>query len=167
MRGEHVVTPAEVGAGPDVGSALVLVAPEHEPRTPVAHAIEPVERAPGVVEGVRDDAMERRPDAHALRDDGVVIQFGRQLGIDLEDLEQLLALAEAGGLDDKRVLEEQAERLLADPRAETLVTEFAPTAEQTQDQAATAQGVAYLISVSNADDTRIYSMIAGCNADWH
>ena len=34
-----------------------------------------------------------------------------------------------------------------------------------QDEAATAQGVAYLISVSNEDDTRIYSMIAGCNRE--
>jgi hypothetical protein len=34
-----------------------------------------------------------------------------------------------------------------------------------QDEAATGQGVAYLISVSNEDDTRIYSMIAGCNRE--
>jgi hypothetical protein len=34
-----------------------------------------------------------------------------------------------------------------------------------QDEAATEQGVAYLISVSNEDDTRIYSMIAGCNRE--
>ncbi|HET9204062.1 MAG TPA: hypothetical protein VFP67_13090 [Acidimicrobiia bacterium] len=34
-----------------------------------------------------------------------------------------------------------------------------------QDETATGQGVAYLISVSNEDDTRIYSMIAGCNRE--
>lgn len=34
-----------------------------------------------------------------------------------------------------------------------------------QDEAATGQGVAYLISVSNDDDTRIYSMIAGCSRE--
>jgi hypothetical protein len=34
-----------------------------------------------------------------------------------------------------------------------------------QDEEATDQGVAYLISVSNEDDTRIYSMIAGCNRE--
>jgi len=34
-----------------------------------------------------------------------------------------------------------------------------------QDEAATGQGVAYMISVSNEDDTRIYSMIAGCNRE--
>lgn len=34
-----------------------------------------------------------------------------------------------------------------------------------QNEAATGQGVAYLISVSNDDDTRIYSMIAGCNRE--
>lgn len=34
-----------------------------------------------------------------------------------------------------------------------------------QDEAATEQGVAYLISVSNEDDTRIYSMIAGCSRE--
>ncbi|HSO50655.1 MAG TPA: hypothetical protein VLS86_08905 [Acidimicrobiia bacterium] len=34
-----------------------------------------------------------------------------------------------------------------------------------QSDTAVDQGVAYLISVSNADDTRIYSMIAGCNRD--
>lgn len=34
-----------------------------------------------------------------------------------------------------------------------------------QDESATGQGVAYLISVSNEDDTRIYSMIAGCNRE--
>jgi len=34
-----------------------------------------------------------------------------------------------------------------------------------QDEAATGQGVAYLITVSNEDDTRIYSMIAGCNRE--
>lgn len=34
-----------------------------------------------------------------------------------------------------------------------------------QNEAATGQGVAYLISVSNEDDTRIYSMIAGCNRE--
>ncbi|MGH8915861.1 MAG: hypothetical protein ACRDZM_15280 [Acidimicrobiia bacterium] len=34
-----------------------------------------------------------------------------------------------------------------------------------QNEAATDQGVAYLISVSNEDDTRIYSMIAGCNRE--
>ena len=34
-----------------------------------------------------------------------------------------------------------------------------------QNEEATDQGVAYLISVSNAEDTRIYSMIAGCNRE--
>lgn len=34
-----------------------------------------------------------------------------------------------------------------------------------QNEAATDQGVAYLISVSNEDDTRIYSMVAGCNRE--
>lgn len=34
-----------------------------------------------------------------------------------------------------------------------------------QNEEATGQGVAYLISVSNEDDTRIYSMIAGCNRE--
>jgi hypothetical protein len=34
-----------------------------------------------------------------------------------------------------------------------------------QDEATTEQGVAYMISVSNADDTRIYSMIAGCSRE--
>jgi hypothetical protein len=34
-----------------------------------------------------------------------------------------------------------------------------------QNEAATGQGVAYLISVSNEDDSRIYSMIAGCNRE--
>jgi hypothetical protein len=34
-----------------------------------------------------------------------------------------------------------------------------------QNEEATDQGVAYLISVSNSDDTRIYSMIAGCNRE--
>ena len=34
-----------------------------------------------------------------------------------------------------------------------------------QNEEATDQGVAYLISVSNPDDTRIYSMIAGCNRE--
>jgi hypothetical protein len=34
-----------------------------------------------------------------------------------------------------------------------------------QNEEGTAQGVAYLVSVSNADDTRMYSMIAGCNRE--
>ena len=38
---------------------------------------------------------------------------------------ELLALAEAGELSDPDVLEEQARRLLADPRAEVLVSDFA------------------------------------------
>lgn len=34
-----------------------------------------------------------------------------------------------------------------------------------EDEASQAQGVAYLITVSNPDDTRMYSMIAGCNRE--
>jgi hypothetical protein len=34
-----------------------------------------------------------------------------------------------------------------------------------QNEEGTAQGVAYLISVSNSDDSRMYSMIAGCNRE--
>lgn len=34
-----------------------------------------------------------------------------------------------------------------------------------QSQTSSDQGVAYLISVSNPDDTRIYSIVAGCNRE--
>lgn len=106
--------------------AFVTLAHQHgdAPEAGVKLALRSVLLSPHFLFRVEQDAQPASTAPHPLNDDELASRLSYFLWSSAPD-ETLLALADAGRLHEPAVLEEQVRRMLADPKAQALVDNFA------------------------------------------